>query len=157
MRVKIIEDAQVLIPNSQHKNFTESSQTIKKGSEIDGEQKLIKGKRRGEDFTYSLFMTDDNKLIYFKKIKPMQTTEVTLGADATQTPTVVSIPETKKLITKQLAIYSLIGAGVGFGFSKYKKYSNKKAVIFAIGGAVIGFAIGKYVEKRKGVSVKASV
>ena len=157
MKVEVIEDANILIPNKEHKNFTETSEIIKKGSILDGLPRMIKGKRRGEDFTYKLFVTEkDNKIIHLKKIKPMSVTEVTLGADAQPSPTVVTVPEGKKLITTNVLIYTLVGAGAGYGWSKYKNLDNKKTTMFAVVGAVVGFAVGKYMEKRKAVVVKPS-
>ena len=46
MKVEIIEDANVLIPNKEHENFTEGKEVLKRGTIINGEAKLIKGKRR---------------------------------------------------------------------------------------------------------------
>lgn len=156
MKVEIIEDANVLIPNKEHENFTESKEVLKRGIVIDGEAKLIKGKRRGENFTYRLFLTSNKQLIYLKKIKPMEVTEVTLGADSSRTPTVVKVPEGKKLFSKNVIIGTLIGATAGFGFSKYKKYDKKKMAIVTVVGAVVGFGVAKYMEKRKLVTVKVS-
>jgi hypothetical protein len=155
MKVEVIKDAEVLIPNKEHQNFTTSSEVIKSGTILEGEPKLIKGKRRGEDFTYKLFGTTNNKLIYLNKTK-MNVTEVTLGADAQPSATVIAVPEGKKLFTKNVYISTLIGAGVGFGYSKYKKMDNKKTVMYAVVGAVVGFAVAKYMEKRKAVTVKPS-
>lgn len=156
MKAEIIEDANVLIPNKEHENFTEGKEVLKRGTIINGEAKLIKGKRRGENFTYRLFLTNNKQLIYLKKIKPMEVTEVTLGADSSQTPTVVKVPEGKKLFTKNVIIGTLIGAGVGFGFSKYKKFDKKKMAIATVVGAVVGFGVAKYMEKRKLVTIKTS-
>lgn len=156
MKVEIIEDANVLIPNKEHENFTEGKEVLKRGTIINGEAKLIKGKRRGENFTYRLFLTNNKQLIYLKKIKPMEVTEVTLGADSSQSPTVVKVPEEKKLFTKNVIIGTLIGAGAGFGISKYKKFDKKKMAIATVIGAVVGFGVAKYMEKRKLVTIKTS-
>lgn len=156
MEARIIEDANVLIPNKEHENFTEGKEVLKKGTIVNGEEKLIKGKRRGENFTYRLFLTNNKQLIYLKKTKPMDVTEVTLGADSSQTPTVVKVPEGKKLFSKHVIVSALIGAGLGFGFSKYKKYDKKKIAIATVIGAVVGFGISKYMEHAKLVTVKTS-
>lgn len=162
MEVEVIEDAQILIPNNQHQNFTESGNVISKGTILLGDVTLIKGKRRGEGFTYKLFKTKNNQLIYLKKIKPMQVTEVTLGADSNTatntvtTPTLISVPSGKKLLTKNVIMGTLIGAGAGFGWSKYKKLDKKSTMTYAVIGAIIGFGVSKYVEKRKAIVVKAS-
>jgi hypothetical protein len=157
MKAEVIENANVLTPNTEHKNFTETSEIIKKGTILVGEPKTIKGRRRGEDFNYRLFVIkENNKIIYLKKIKPMQVTEVTLGADAQPSPTLVKVPEGKKLLSQSVIMYTVAGAGLGFGWSKYKKFDNKKTTTYSVIGAVVGFAIGKYMEKRKAITVKPS-
>jgi hypothetical protein len=162
MKVTVTEDTRVLIPNQEHKNFTDSREVVKKDTILDGDEKLIQGKRRGEDFVYRLFSFKDSadnkyKLIYIKKTKPMETTEVTLGADSAVSDTIVKIPSAKALFTKNVVLGTLIGAGAGFGVAKYRKVEEKKKLImYTIGGAVVGFAIAKYMEKRKAISVKAA-
>lgn len=157
MEVQVIQDAYVLTPNKEHENFTETEQLIKAGTILDGEPKQIQGKRRGEAFTYKLFLTKDKKFIHLKKIQPMKTTEVLLGADSKQTPTIVDIPSTKKMFTKNVIIASLVGAGAGYYYSaKMKKMENKKVLMYTLGGALAGFFAGKFIEKRKAVVIKPS-
>ena len=67
MTAEVIEDAPVLVPNKEHANFTRTEIVIPAGTKIEGEVKIIKGKRRGEPFTYRLFCTNDNQYIYLKK------------------------------------------------------------------------------------------
>ncbi len=156
MEVEVISDAFVLTPNKEHKNFTETAQKIPSGRILFGEPKLIKGKRRGEDFTYTLFLTDNHEFIHLNKIKPMKTTEVYLGADSRQSATVVSIPSVKNALTPSVIAGTAIGAGIGFGYSKHKKFDNKKTIAYTLVGAVLGFFGAKYVEKRKGIVIKPS-
>ena len=85
------EDAKVLTPNKEHKNFTETDELIPEGTQIEGEQKLIEGLRRGEPFTYRVFVTTDNKVLYLNKIEPNMATEVTLGADSSRTATTINL------------------------------------------------------------------
>lgn len=157
MQVEVIADAPILIPNKEHKNFTSSGQVIKLGSILDGEERIIKGERRGQPFDYKLFLTNNQQFIHIKKIKPMTTTEVTLGADAKQTPTIIDMPSSKKLLTPTIIGTTLLGAGAGYYYSaKMKKMDKKKVLMFAVGGALLGFFAGKYVEKRKGIRIKTS-
>lgn len=157
MTVELIADAPVLIPNKEHENFTKTDQTILIGTRVNGKPVKIKGKRRGEDFEYKLFLTDNQQYIHLNKTKPMKTTEVTLGADSKQTATVVDIPATKKALTKNVIIATLVGAGAGYYYSaKMKKMDNKKVVMFAVGGALAGFLAGKWFEKRKAIIIKPS-
>lgn len=156
MQFEVIEDAYVLIPNKEHQNFTQTEKLIGKGTILEGEPKTVKGKRRGEDFNYKLFKTNNNEFIHLKKTKPMTTTEVTLGADASLTPTVVSVPSAKKLLTPTIVVVTLIGAGAGYYYAKNKNFDNKKRNMFIVGGALLGFFGAKYYEKRKGILVKPS-
>jgi len=78
MRATIIEDATTLIPNKDHRNFTETGVLIPKGTEVEGEIKNISGLRRGKPFVYRLFLTNKKQFIFLNKIKPnMEATEVT--------------------------------------------------------------------------------
>ncbi len=156
MQIEVIEDAYVLTPNREHQNFTRTEKLIGKGTILDGEPKNILGQRRGEQFQYKLFKTKDNEFIHLKKTKPMKTTEVTLGADATQTPTVVNVPSGKKLLTPMIIGGTLIGAGAGYYFAKNKGFDSKKRNMAIVGGALLGFFGAKYFEKRKGIVVKPS-
>lgn len=156
MKVEVIENTNVLIPNSEHKNFTETNEIISKGIILEGDSKLVKGKRRGEDFNYKLFVTNDNRIIYLNKIKPMQTTEVTLGADSKQSATVISIPDSKKLLTTNIVVATLLGTGLGYYLAKKKKAEGNSKYLYIGAGALIGFGIGKYLEKRKAIKVQAS-
>jgi hypothetical protein len=156
MQIEVIEDAYILTPNKEHKNFTRTEKLIEKGTILDGEPKTILGQRRGEEFQYKMFLTNDKELIHLNKTKPMRTTEVTLGADATQSPTVVNVPAGKKLLTPMVIGGTLIGAGAGYYYANSKNFDSKKRNMFIVGGAVLGFFGAKYFEKTKGISVKPS-
>lgn len=133
----VIEDANVLIPNPEHQNFTATAEVIKKDTEITGEPKNIKGLRKGEPFTYKLFLTNDNKLIYLKKIKPMETQS---GADST----IVNLKQT--MLAKPAILGAVGGALAGFAWAKYKKHETKKIAIYALIGGVAGFVFGKVIS-----------
>ena len=64
----ITEDTKTLIPNKEHKNFTETNTIIPKGTIVEGEMKSIQGKRKGEDFLYRVFFTNDGHIIFQNKI-----------------------------------------------------------------------------------------
>ena len=91
MKVVTIQDTNILTPNKEHQNFVFTGIVIPSGTILYGTNKIISGLRRGKPFAYKLFVTDKNQIIYQNTIKPMETTEVTLGADASQTPT-ISLP-----------------------------------------------------------------
>lgn len=145
----VIEDARVLIPNQKHENFTETKEIIKRDTQIIGTPKNIEGKRRGENFVYRLFLTNDNKLIYLNKIKPiMEKTEVKMGADAT----IVNLKQ--NVLAKPAVLGAIAGAVGGFAYAKYKKADNKKAAIYALVGGVVGFGIGKLVAHKAVITQK---
>ena len=152
--VTVLEDAKVLIPNVEHKNFTEGKQTIIKGTEISGEPKNIEGLRRGEPFTYRLFKTNDNKLIYLKKVQPMNTpTEVTLGADSTGAVSPTKINLKQNTLARPTVLAAISGAVIGFGWAKYKKHDMKKAGMYALIGGIVGFAGGYIFEHRATITL----
>lgn len=150
MQVKLAEDARVLIPNGVHQNFTETNEVIQKDTVLNGEPKVIKGLRRGEEFNYKLFLTENNKLIHLKKTRNMDATEVKLGADSTKQPTVVNL---KQSLAKPAIIGAISGAVIGFGYAKYKKYETKKIIISALVGAVSGYVVGRVIANTGTIKV----
>lgn len=158
MKATVQEDAKILVPNPDHKNFCESADVIDEGTVVEGEIKAVAGLRKGQPFTYKLFATNKNQLIYLNKIKPipMETTEVTLGADAKQTPTVVNMKNPENY-NKDKFIGAAIGAAVGFAFAKYKKHDMKRIGTYTILGAVAGVAVAYLIDRRKDkVTIKPS-
>ena len=58
IKAQVIEDAKILIPNTEHKNFTDSGEIIEEGTFVSGQVKNIEGLRRGKPFIYRLFLTN---------------------------------------------------------------------------------------------------
>lgn len=145
MTTTIIEDAPVLIPNQDHQNFTFGKEVIKKDTEVTGNPKTIIGLRRGEPFTYKLFLTNDNKLIHLNKIKKMETKSAVNGA------TIINLKQ--NVLAKPAILVAIGGAVAGFGLAKYRKLDNKKAAIYALVGAAAGFAIGKFIQHKGTVKI----
>jgi hypothetical protein len=150
MKYTVIEDAPVLTPNPSHLNFTESSEVIPSGTIVEGKEQYITGKRRGQPFKYRLFITKDNQLIHLNKVKPMESTEIKL--DATGKPTTVSIID-KKNFSAHTVIGGLLGAYIGYAYSKKKGYSNQKTAVVAVGAGIAGFLVGRQLQKS-GVFIK---
>jgi hypothetical protein len=155
MKVQLKEDANVLIPNKEHQNFTESGSVLEEGTILNGDYKEIIGKRRGEPFTYRLFISDKNQIIYQNKTTPMEKTEVTLGADAQATPTKVDMKPAERF-TKNKIAGLIIGGLAGFAFAKYKKHDMKKVAMYIGIGAAVGYGAGYILDKRKKVVVQPS-
>lgn len=150
MKCEVIEDAIVKLPNKEHKNFTDSKEVIAKGTIIDGNPFLVKGKRGKEDFNYKLFRTKEGQLIFINKVKPMENVEVTLNADGAAT--VVKMPNEQKM-TLIIASTTAAGALGGFMFARKKKYETKKQLLAVAVGGVLGYIAGRLIEKNKGVSI----
>lgn len=157
MEAVLLEDAQVLIPNKSHQNFTRTNQVLKKGTKVKGEEKVIKGLYRGEPFNYNLFYTDNGEIIYIKHIKPrtMNKTEVTLGADSQTSATKIELPGNSNL-GKRPIIGVIAGAAIGFGFAKYKKYDHKKTIMYTAGAAILGFVVAKWVQSHRDIKIAKS-
>ena len=153
--VEVIDDAKVLIPNSAHQNFSETDEVIPKGTKIVGQQRLINGLRRGQPFTYRLFYTNNNKIIHLNKIKTMANTETTFGADSQVSPTIVRVPLQSRL-AKASSMGAIGGAVIGFGWAKYKKQETKKLALYTVVGAVIGYVGGLIIENTRKESVVTS-
>jgi len=156
MKAQVIEDAKILIPNTEHKNFTDSGQIIEEGTFVTGQVKNIEGLRRGKPFIYRLFLTDKNQLIHLKKIKQMGTTEVSLGADAAQSPTQVNLRPAERADRNKF-IGAVVGGVAGFAWAKYKKHDMKQSAMYIGIGAVLGFVAGYMLDRRSdGIKIKLS-
>ena len=153
IKVRVVKDAPILVPNKEHENFTDTGKVIEAESIIQGNPITITGKRRGEPFDYKLFVTDKKEYIYIKNIEPMSNTEVILGADSSQTPTLIKMPSESNLGMRPV-LGTLIGAAAGYFYAKKKNPS--KLVMFTVVGAVAGFAAGKYMQGQGSVIFKKS-
>lgn len=147
--VNVISDCKILKPNKEHKNFTETKEGFKTGDVLNGRFVTIEGKRRGEPFTYRLFITKEGEeIIYQNNVKPMGTTEVMLGADSAQTPTVINLTGAERF-SKTKTRGLLIGAAAGLVYSKYyKKQDLKKVVMWTTIGAALGYASAFLIERN---------
>ena len=147
------EDAFVLVPNKEHKNFTQTRQVVPKGTEIVGSFKSIKGKRRGEDFSYRVFITDKGEVIYSNKIEEqMKPTEVFLGADSKKSATTVDLVPAETF--KASRLIGLVAGGVGaYLYCKNRKLDKGKCKKLAMVGAVLGYAAVYAFDKTNSVTV----
>jgi hypothetical protein len=159
----VVENAKGLIPNKDHKNFTETRTIYPEGCKLEGDYVEIKGMRKGEPFTYRLFKVKDlNEYLYSNKIKPtttnnkkMETTEVFLGPDAQVTPTKVSVPsnENSKMAN---VVGAVVGAGAGFAFAKYRKIEGNARYVYMAVGALAGFFVTRMLINKDKIKVKTS-
>lgn len=154
MEAVVKENAKVLVPNKEHKNFTETNEEISKGTIVNGEFKSIKGERRGQPFSYRVFITDNGEIIYSNKVNQMIGTEVTLGADGRVTPTKVNMIPAETFKTSRL-VMTLAGAVGGYYYAK-KKNGGKNAMKYALIGGAVGYAAVWAFDKSKSVKVTPS-
>lgn len=153
MKALVKEDAKVLVPNKEHKNFTETNEEIPKGEIIYGEFKSITGMRRGKPFPYRVFITENGQIIYSNKVEEMKATEVTLGADASQTPTRVNLLPAETFKTSRVVV-ALAGAVGGYFYAKKK--NPTKAMTYTIVGGVVGYLAVWAFDKSKAVVITTS-
>jgi hypothetical protein len=152
----IAENTKNLIPNPLHKNFTEGDVVIEEGTLVEGVYKDVEGLRRGEPFTYRLFFIKDGPIIYQNKIKnTMPVTEVMLGADQSQSSTLVNL-KPAEIFTKMKLAGVVIGGISGFAYAKYKKHDMKKSAMYIGVGALVGFAAAYVLDTKKKATVTPS-
>jgi hypothetical protein len=146
MKVVVVKDSPILIPNPTHRNFTHAGSMVEKDTIVKGQPKSVQGLRQGRPHIYKFFITEDGHLLHIKNVKPYKMiTEVKLGADAQVTPTKVNMTAASSKASKKY-IGAIAGAIAGFGLAKYKKHDKKKQIMFSVVGGLAGFGIGYYLE-----------
>jgi hypothetical protein len=152
----VIEETKTLVPNKEHKNFTESDTIVPKGTKVDGELKSIEGLRKGEKFIYRVFVTNDGQIIFQNKINNlMPVTEVKLGADASTTPTMVNL-KPAEIFNKMRFAGVVVGGLSGFAYAKYRKHDLRKSAMYIGIGALVGFGVAYVIDTRKKAVVTPS-
>lgn len=146
MKVTVNKDTKFLIANPEHKNFTETEDIVESGSILEGNNRNVAGLRRGKPFTYRVFITNDNKILYQNNTTPMRKTEVVLGADGASTTVDLRPAETFNRV-RTMGI--VIGAVAGFAYAKYKKHDLKKVAMFMAIGSLAGYAGGYLVDTNR--------
>jgi hypothetical protein len=152
MEVTVIKDSKYLIPNAQHQNFTESNDVVGEGVMLKGNFANIEGLRRGEPFTYKLFITEDKNILYQNSVEPMKTIELTSGADAQVKSTVVNLTPAETF-SKVKTTGLVLGAVAGFAYCKYKKCDTRKTVMYIFAGALIGYASAYVIDRNRTATV----
>jgi hypothetical protein len=154
MEVIVNKDSKYLIPNQEHRNFTESNDYVGEGNLLRGNFANIEGLRRGEPFTYKLFITEDKNILYQNNVQPMET-EVTLGADSQTTDTIINLVP-GETFNKVKTAGLVLGALAGFAYCKYKKCDTRKTVMYIFAGAALGYASAYVVDRNRKGTVIAS-
>lgn len=155
MEVITLDRAEILIPNAEHGSFSGSNKFIEEGKILNGDIKLVEGKRRGKPFSYRLFKTKDNNYINLNKVN-MKAREVTLGADGTiNSPTIINTTK-GKVFSKIPMVGAVAGAGLGYWYCKHKAHDTKKTMLYTLFFAAAGYGIGKFIERQKAITVNPS-
>lgn len=152
----LIEDAPILTPNVSHQNFTETADYLEAGTEVNGDWKEINGLRRGKPFTYKVFITDNDEVIYSKYVKPMMTREITMGADSQVSATKIEMAGSERKTNIIRAVSSATGAVIGYAYAKKRGLSKNRTLLFAGVGALAGFIISRQFTKGTGIVVQKS-
>ncbi len=155
MEAVVQENAKVLVPNKEHKNFTETSEELPIGTILNGEFKSIKGLRRGKPFSYRVFITEKGQIVYSNNLKEMEVTEVTLGADSAQSETRVDLLPAETYKTSRI-LFAAAGAIGGYAYSKKKGCTGKTCTKYAVIGGILGYAAIYFFDKTKSVKVTES-
>lgn len=155
MKVVVNKDSKILIANNEHKNFTETDQILEEGTILNGNAINVKGLRRGEPFTYRLFITPKKEILYLNNITPMNTTEVMLGADESVSSTKVNLIPAETF-SRVKTIGLVAGALAGFAYAKYKKHDMKKVAMWIGAGALVGYATAYVIDRNKAIDVTPS-
>jgi hypothetical protein len=152
----IEKNADILIPNTAHQNFTKTDRFIPSGKKVKGKLIRIQGKRKGEDFTYRLFQTEKGELIFETNIKPMKT-EVTLGANGLKaaTPLKTEIKMPNKAIQNAHLIGAVAGTIGGFMVAKKMKKTGRTTFYYAIGGAIAGYVVGRIIAGKPIIDINS--
>lgn len=155
MKVTVNKDSKFLVANNDHKNFTETDEAVEEGTILNGNAINVQGLRRGEPFTYRLFITPDKKILYLNNITPMETTEVMLGADDSVSSTKVNLIPAETF--NRVKTIGLVAGGLaGFAYAKYKKHDMKKVAMWIGVGALVGYATAYVIDKNKAIKVTPS-
>lgn len=135
MNVRVTKNANVLIPNGNHKNFTTTDQIIPEGTILTGNYKEIVGLRRGKPFAYRVFISNSGIVLYKNQVENMATTEVKLGADGSTSKKI-------NLMVKQGTILAALGALGGYAYAYAHKKNKSGKTTYVVAGAVLGWLAG---------------
>jgi hypothetical protein len=154
MLIEIIEDAPILLPNKEHKNFTKSESILPKGTIVEGDFKNVSGLRRGSPFNYRVFTTKEGDIIYSKYVKPMAV-EVTMGADSQVSATKIEMIGSEKTTMSRKVIGAVVGGVVGYAVAKRgTSKSFTQQLMYIGGGALAGYLVGNYMNRKTGIVVE---
>ena len=152
----IIQNTNYLIPNKEHKNFTDSTEKARVGGVITGEFRNVNGLRKGKPFEYRLFFTRDGKILYANHVKANNVaSEILSGADNSLTPTKIDlIPAENFKFTAHIIAFA--GGVIGYMYGKKQNATGVNLLKYTAVGAVGAYSIYWLIDKNKSTIIKSS-
>jgi hypothetical protein len=152
----VTQNTKYLIPNKEHKNFTDSGNTARVGTIVMGDFKNINGLRRGKPFEYRLFITKDGKILYANCVRAENIpSEILQGADNSQSATLINIKPAEKF--KYFAHLIALGGGIaGYYYGKKQNATRNNLIKYIVVGSVGAYSIYWLIDKNKSTTIKPS-
>lgn len=152
----VIQNTNYLIPNKEHKNFTDSSEEARVGTIVLGEFKNISGLRKGKPFEYRLFITKNGKILYANSVKTENVpSEILSSADSLQSTSLKDFNSSDKL--DYMANLSVIIGGIaGYYYGKKQNKTGNNLIKYIAVGAVGAYGIYWLIDKNKSTFIKPS-
>jgi hypothetical protein len=148
IQATIIQDTNYLIPNKEHKNFTDSVEQASVGSTIFGKFQNISGLRKGKSFDYRLFVTKNGKILYANCVKAENIpSEIISNADNLQSASKDNI-NLNKPFNYSPYLFALSGALVGYLYGKKKNANQNNLMKYIAVGTVGAYGIYLLIEKN---------
>jgi hypothetical protein len=152
----VIQNTNYLIPNKEHKNFTDSSEEARVGTIVMGDFKNINGLRKGKPFEYRLFISKNGKILYANSVKAENVpSEILSSADNLQSTSLAEFNSDNKFdYTANIAV--LVGGIAGYFYGKKQNKTGNNLIKYIAIGAVGAYAIYWVIDKNKSTKIKPS-
>jgi hypothetical protein len=152
----VCQNTNYLIPNKEHKNFTDSSDEARVGSVITGEFRNVDGLRKGKPFQYRLFFTKNGKILYANCVKAENVpSEILQGADQSVTATKVNLTPVESF--RYAAHIVAFGGGLlGYFYGKKQNKTGMDLAKYTAVGAVGAYGIYWLIDQNKSTIINPS-
>lgn len=152
----VIQNTNFLIPNNEHKNFTETTEVARVGGTIVGEFRNINGLRKGKPFMYRLFFTKDGKILYANCVRAENVpSEIVSNADSALTPLQIDLIPAESF--KYTAHLIALGGGLaGYYYGKSQNATANNLIKYIFVSAVGAYGIYWLIDKNKSTIIKPS-